>query len=258
MEDALSNRMKIYEAVPKTRLIRRTPVILRIDGCHFHSYARGFEKPFDEIMSTAMVATAQKLCKNIQGATFAYTQSDEISILLIDYKRLESEAWFDNQVEKICSVAASMATLYFNRAFNNLYEQKISENIEDIETLYNRYSRASKSGATFDCRCFNLPREEVTNYFYWRQKDAIRNSINACGQAYFSSKQLIGKSCSEVKNMLLEEGFDWDALPVTKQRGTMIYYGEIPGWYATEPPIFKGEQGRYYIETLLNPDREVR
>ena len=43
----LAKRMKRYEAVSKTTLVTRMPVILRIDGKAFHTLTRGFQKPFD-------------------------------------------------------------------------------------------------------------------------------------------------------------------------------------------------------------------
>jgi tRNA(His) 5'-end guanylyltransferase len=107
-----------YEEVPKTRLTRRTPVAIRIDGKAFHTFTRGFDKPFDEVLGNAMVATMKYLCENIQGCVFGYTQSDEITLILIDYQKLTSSAWFDYEVQKMCSIAASMATMEFNRQFN--------------------------------------------------------------------------------------------------------------------------------------------
>jgi tRNA(His) 5'-end guanylyltransferase len=119
IHDDLGTRMKtFYEEVPKTRLTRRTPVAIRIDGKAFHTFTRGFDKPFDEVLGNAMVATMKYLCENIQGCVFGYTQSDEITLILIDYQKLTSSAWFDYEVQKICSIAASMATMEFNRQFN--------------------------------------------------------------------------------------------------------------------------------------------
>ena len=110
VNDMLGQRMKnYYEAIPKTRLMRRTPVAIRIDGKAFHTFTRGFQKPFDEVLGNAMARTMEYLCQNIQGAVFGYTQSDEITILLQDYKKLTTDAWFDYEVQKMCSIAASMA-----------------------------------------------------------------------------------------------------------------------------------------------------
>lgn len=53
------------------------------------------------------------LCENIQGCVFGYTQSDEITLILVDYKNLTSAAWFDYEVQKVCS----MATMVFNKIY---------------------------------------------------------------------------------------------------------------------------------------------
>lgn len=118
-KDSLGDRMKRYENVPKVRLVRRMPVIVRLDGKAFHTFTRGFVKPFDSLLMQTMNDTMKYLCENIQGCVMAYTQSDEITLVLVDYQTLTSDAWFDNSVEKMCSIAASMATVAFNRSFNN-------------------------------------------------------------------------------------------------------------------------------------------
>lgn len=54
MKDELGDRMKsYYENRSKTFLARRTPVIIRLDGKAFHTFTRGFNKPFDEAMCNA-------------------------------------------------------------------------------------------------------------------------------------------------------------------------------------------------------------
>ena len=130
VHDDLGTRMKTYyEQIPKTKLMRRTPAAIRIDGKAFHTFTRGFEKPFDDVLVKSMQKTMKYLCENIQGCVIGYTQSDEITLLLVDYKELNSQAWFDYEVQKMCSVAASMATMKFNQVFAEL-SAKESENLE--------------------------------------------------------------------------------------------------------------------------------
>lgn len=118
VHDDLGRRMKeFYEQIPKTRLMRRCPVIIRCDGRAFHTFCRKFKKPFDEILIYSMQDTMQYLCENIQGCVLGYTQSDEVTLVLVDYQKLTSDAWFDYEVQKMCSIAASMATMAFNKAF---------------------------------------------------------------------------------------------------------------------------------------------
>ena len=271
MFDALGKRMKEnYESIPKTRLLRRTPVIIRIDGKAFHTFTRGLDIPFDQVLMETMRNTMFKLCSSIQGCVFGYTQSDEISLLLIDYKRFNSCAWFDNEVQKICSISASMATLYFNQVFEKELKNVLLE--KDMDH-YERLRKAQSKGALFDARCFNVPREEVTNYFYWRQQDAIRNSIQMVGQANFSQAELQNKSCEQIIEMLknLDSSIDFYAdYKTVEQRGACCmrvidYFNyksdsnvklEKDAWFIDFTiPVFKGES-RSYIEKLLLPEEE--
>ena len=169
VRDDLGARMKIfYEQIPKTKLMRRTPVIIRIDGKAFHTFTRGFKRPFDEILINTMQATTKYLCENIQGCVLGYTQSDEISLVLVDYQRFESSAWFDYEIQKICSIAASMATMAFNKFFNYHAKEYVSTLYEhewtDVEKQYGDILyNAVEKGALFDARVFHIPKEEVTN-----------------------------------------------------------------------------------------------
>lgn len=245
----LAKRMKKYEAVSKGTLMARMPVILRLDGKAFHTYTRGFRRPFDSILMVAMQETMKYLCENIQGCVLGYTQSDEISLVLIDYKKFTSSAWFDNEIQKMVSIAASMATMEFNRVFTMLA-------VRDGDAVH----REKAGLAQFDCRAFNLAKEEVANCLYWRQADASRNSIQMVGQANFSHRELQNKSCNEIQDMLmLQNGINWNDLPTDQKRGSCAIKQEYlaeDGGYRThwvidkEIPIFKGD-GRDYIEDLI-------
>lgn len=261
-------RMKEYESVPKIRLTRRTPVIIRLDGKAFHSFTRGFDKPFDDVLIKAMQDTMKYLCRNIQGCVLGYTQSDEISLLLIDYQTINTSAWFDNQVQKICSISASLATYFFQKHFRYRCEEA-----KDVKRgIWEAHMSAINTKMPlFDSRCFNLPKEEVTNYFYWRQQDATRNSIQMVGQAYFSQSQLHCKNTDQIQEMLYQtQGINWNDFPTVKKRGSCCTKQDIrvvftsntgektvvmPGrkmWVIDEDiPIFTGE-GRDYIERLVH------
>jgi tRNA(His) 5'-end guanylyltransferase len=237
------------------------------------------------------------LCENIQGCVFGYTQSDEISLLLIDYKRFNSSAWFDNEIQKMCSISASLATLSFNINFHNIYSEldplinlydcsdakdksdiKEAEdnweravhfgfyNLEDLRKYCKKYDNKSylcDTGATFDSRVFNIPKEEVTNYFYWRQIDAIRNAIEMVGQANFSHKELHKKSCNNIKEMLKEQkNISMEDFAVDLQRGSCCYketYNKDDAvrtrWVIDRNiPIFN--ENREYIEKWIIPEEE--
>lgn len=280
VKDDLGKRMKtFYEQVPKTKLMRRCPVAVRIDGKSFHTFTKNFQKPFDEVLIKTMQDTMKYLCENIQGCAFGYTQSDEITLILIDYKKLTSSAWFDYEVQKICSIAASMATMAFNKYFLKNYLDHIANyndtyhpNFEDEKDrekwrkIVSAYTNASEKGAMFDARCFNIPKEEVTNLLYWRQLDASRNSIQMVGQANFSHKELQNKTCSDIQDMLMtQKGINWNELPTHQKRGSCCIKTlesvsdreenknetRRPHWIIdTEIPIFRGE-GREYIDKLV-------
>lgn len=265
VNDALGKRMKeFYENRAKTYLMRREPVILRVDGRAFHSFTKGFERPFDERLLEAMRQTMLYLCSNIQGAVFGYTQSDEISLVLVDYKTLTTDAFFDNEVQKICSIVASMATLAFNKFFQK-YATKYCGDVHEAwntypeeEKLADTYIKAINKGAMFDCRCFNIPKEEVCNYFYWRQLDATRNSIQMVAQANFSHNELQNKSCNELQDMLFKEkNINWNDYPPYLKRGTVAYKklldeeNKRPAWvYDLAMPVLKGD-GRKLIDNLI-------
>ena len=220
VSDDLGVRMKeFYEQIPKTKLMRRTPVAIRIDGKAFHTFTRGFQKPFDTVLMKSMQETMQYLCKNIQGCVFGYTQSDEITLILVDYKKLTSSAWFDYEVQKMCSIAASMATMAFNKYFSENVD-KYNSDPESSGIQANWYLVAREKGAMFDARVFNIPKEEVTNLVYWRQLDAARNSIQMVGQANFSHSELQNKTCNDIQDMLmLQKGINWNDFPVDCKRG---------------------------------------
>ena len=208
VNDELGTRMKeFYEGVPKTRLVRRMPVAIRLDGKAFHAFTRGFQKPFDEVLGKAMRKTMKYLCENIQGCVLGYTQSDEITLILVDYQNLNSCAWFDYEVQKMCSISASMATMAFNKFFikDVNYFEMTHEHDDTINEYCTTLVNAAEKGAMFDARCFNIPKEEVCNLIYWRQLDATRNSIQMVGQANFSHKELQKKSCNMIQEMLFVE-----------------------------------------------------
>lgn len=217
----LGARMKEYEYVTRTFLTRRTPVIIRIDGKAFHTFTRGFVKPFDRIMVRTMQDTMKYLCENVEGCVLGYTQSDEITLVLCDYKKLTSQAWFGNNIQKICSVAASMATMAFNRYFHQNVEEILSDESEQNSELIDSYCKALNRGAMFDARVFNIPKEEVNNCLLWRQQDATRNSIESVAQAHFSHRELHGKNCNQLQELLWQEKrINWNDFPASLKRGS--------------------------------------
>lgn len=170
--------------------------------------------------------------KIFRTASCLYQQSDEITLLLVDYDDPRTDSFFKYRIDKLCSITASMATMAFNKVFHNnvgdyctyTYEME-DDSHEDYEYTL---SLAANKGAMFDARCFNLPQDEVTNNFYWRQLDAMRNSAQMVGQANFSYRELQHKSCKDIKDMLLQQkGINWDDLPTYQKRGSCCVRNKI-------------------------------
>lgn len=211
---SLGDRMKGYEIVTQDVLMKRTPVIIRLDGKAFHTFTKRLnnfddslnKSPFSEVMYNCMASTAIGLTHYIQGAKIAYSQSDEISILCTDWATFDTQQWYGGKIQKIVSVSAAMAATFFYAA----YEQH-----EKIDYAPHR--------PLFDSRVFNLPKEEVNNYFIWRQKDAMRNSVNMLGQYHFPHRELQGKKVDEVRQMCYEKyGADWYSLPTWQKMGFCV------------------------------------
>lgn len=196
---ALGDRMKAYETTYRALLPRRTYTLLRLDGRAFHSYLRGCERPFDEGFMADMDAVAESLCAEITGSVFAYTQSDEISILVTDFASEQTEPWFGGVVAKQLSISAALATAVLNE-------------------------RRPGARALFDSRVFTLSDPvEVANYFLWRQRDAVRNSISMAAQARFSHKRLHGVSSGGMQELLFAEaGITWNDYPDGCKRGRTV------------------------------------
>ena len=277
----LGDRMKNnYENITRYYLTRRMPVIIRVDGRSFHTFTKGFKKPFDDVLVKTMQDTMKYLCENIQGCVLGYTQSDEISLILTDYAEFTTDAWFGNNLQKMCSVSASMATLAFNKFFSEQVQEfmydccdefgddVLPEKQNDYELAHNVYFKKLHT-AMFDSRVFTIPKEEVCNYMIWRQQDATRNSIQSVGQANFSQKELHGQSCNNIQDMLMtQKGINWNDYATTLKRGSccikvddgLTKYDEVGNicgytqrskWVIdNEIPIFS--QDRNYIEKFIN------
>ena len=203
--------MKEYEARETQRtLLPMLPVAVRIDGRAFHTFTRGFKKPFDQSLSEMFRAATKELVKE-SGAVIGYTQSDEISLIL-HQDDPKSELFFDGKIYKLTSVLASIATA----AFNKMWLTYLVDHQSDIDDKVWKL-------ATFDCRVWQLPNKwEAVNMLLWREKDARRNSISSAAQAVYSQLELHGKSASEQQEMLFQKGINWADYPKWAKTGT--YY----------------------------------
>ena len=231
--DSLGDRMKSYEDAYRIYFPRRLPVIIRVDGRAFHTFTRGFEKPFDWVFMASMQETALNLCSSVAGCKLAYVQSDEISLLVTNDDTIETQPWFGNGLQKLTSITSSVATLAFNRAFERISDARCLEDFlltpeeHEEEMKYERKQRALvyqnvAYTATFDSRAFVIPADEVVNYFIWRQQDAVRNSIQMVAQSLYSHRELQGKKGSELQEMIFQKGINWNDYPVECKRGACI------------------------------------
>ena len=202
MNDSLGDRIKgNYEARARHYLTRRTPVVIRVDGRAFHTYTQGFKRPFDGRIIDAMVIAATQVYTEMQGCKMAYIQSDEVSFVLTDYDGLNTEAWFDYCQNKIESISAALMSVAFHKAMRLANHKEL---------------------VVFDARAFNIPESEVANYFLWRAKDWLRNSVQMLAQSVFSHKELQGLNIRECLGLLRSRGHDWDELLEDEKYGTFI------------------------------------
>jgi len=216
MKDPIGDRIKsFYEDRTRFKLTRRTNTVIRVDGKAFKNYTKGLQRPFDQGLMEDMNKTAEYLCQNIQGAKFGYVQSDEISILLTDYDDITTDAWFDGNLQKMASIAASLATAEFNRL---RLIRKMNTTVATAGSILEQFKHAM-----FDARVFQIPyQEEVINYFLWRQQDATRNSISSVAQSLYSAKELHGKKTSDMQEMIFQKGINWNDYSPREKRGSII------------------------------------
>lgn len=218
--------MKKYEEIFSYKLPDQVPIIIRVDGRSFHTMSKRYKwnKPFDLKFISNMKLITLELCKEIMNVKLAYTQSDEISLLLINYDSLEKESWFDNKIQKICSISASIAT---SKAYE-LFGYKLH----------------------FDSRCYTLPQHEVINYFIWRQHDWERNSLSMFARSFFSQKELNNKKKTEIHNMLHDIGQNWSKLSNELKCGVSCIKDTSGVWKSITSPIFT--KNRNFVNRFTN------
>lgn len=249
--DSLGDRMKRYEDASRHYLTSRLPLIIRLDGKAFHTWTRGLPRPYCASLMAAMNEVALYLCKGVQNCVMAYTQSDEISLLLIDYKAQDTCSWFDSNLQKIVSVSAGMASAKLTALSPTIF----GGTRDDLRL------------ATFDARAFVLPPHEIENYFIWRQQDWERNSLQMLAQSLYSQKELHGKGRAELNELCFRKGFNWADLSSHLKNGRVAVQRQVvrdlpPGpdgyprqvmrreWYVPdETPIFVND--RQYIWDVI-------
>lgn len=256
MGESFGNRLKDnYENRYRYNLTRRTYTVMRLDGKAFHSYTKKAKcsKPFDWDLMGAMDKTALGLCNEIMGAQIAYIQSDEITILLTDFGNLQTQSWFDGNLQKMCSVSASLATVEFNK---NRLEQFFNK--QKLDDLIINKSKDFVWGS-FDSRVWTFSDPyEVENAFIWRQLDAERNSLQMLARSAFSHKELVNKKSSDMHDMLHSKSINWNDLPAGAKRGRTVIKNEFGKFVIdTTPPIFTKDRDYLRSKIPLIPNWET-
>lgn len=203
----LGDRMKAYESNAEQRLLPKLPIIVRLDGRSFSKFTKGMERPFDAKFKEAMVETAKHLVKETH-AVVAYTQSDEITLILYTDNVKSGSTMFEGRIQKLTSVFASIATAKF-----------IMEMLEKFPERINKDKQPH-----FDARAFVVPsKSEAANCILWRVQDAVKNSIQMLARSEFSHKELMHKNTNELQHKLItEKDINWNDLPRSFKQGDFI------------------------------------
>ena len=255
----LYDRIKQYEYKTEYKLEQKQPVIIRLDGKAFKTYTKNLDKPFDMDFSKAMEYVAYKLKEKIDNVRFIYSQSDELNLLLADWTNDNTQSWFQYRIQKVVSTSSALASVLFNEYIEKLSDKyyRVAQGLENDDSRKVNYLKrcnlwkSKKYKASFDSRAFNLPREEVCNYFTLRQQDAERNSKQSLAHAYFSHNELMNKTCDDMLYMLQKSyGIDYYALPSRQQRGFALYKNEDGNWIVDDELKIFGENPEFIDKWL--------
>ena len=217
---SLAAKMKGYEKEKKTKLTPKVPTIIRIDGRAFSTYTKHFDKPFDDTITGAMKYTTLRLCEEVQNVKIGYSQSDEITLVMIEGKE-DTQQWFGGSIQKIVSIAASIATYHFNEYMEKMHWQK-----RMLDPDFHK-----KMPAMFDARVFQVPKDELVESFVWRQEDGKRNSVSMLAQSMFSHEELKKKKKGDMLDMIRMKDAEWHDLPADKKFG----FCAVKEFYVYEP-----------------------
>lgn len=221
MKDALGDRMKFFEGMESDRrFLPMLPICVRLDGRSFHNFTKGLQRPYDPNFSRLMIDTTKYLVEET-NACIGYTQSDEISLVFYSDK-VESQVFFDGRIQKMNSVLASMCSVYFNKAMQEMWNNFFKTNTSDMDTL-KRWDKRRFAMPLFDCRVWTVPNQmEVCNVLLFREWDATKNSITMAAREYYSDKELFKKNGSEKQEMLFQKGINFNNYPAFFKRGSYI------------------------------------
>jgi tRNA(His) guanylyltransferase len=214
--DELDKQMRVFESINDQYVLPGIYMIARLDGRSFTRLTKevhAFITPYDETFRDYMLQTGEHLMDCGFRIIYAFTHSDEISLLFHP-----EENAFNRKIRKYISILAGEASA------------KLSTLLGDF--------------AIFDCRVSQLPSiEYVQDYFLWRSEDARRNALNS--QCYWALRKAgkTPKDAGEELNNLSFEGkkeilssykIDFDDLPEWQKSGTGLLW-ETYEKTATDP-----------------------
>lgn len=205
----LDEKMRVFETAADYCVLPGIYMVARLDGRSFTRLTKEvcqFAAPFDERFRDLMVATAEALMNCGLRVTYAYTESDEISLLLA-----RNETLFGRKLRKLNSTLAGEASAQFSLLLGRV--------------------------ATFDCRISQLPNVDlVVDYFRWRSEDAARNALNAycywklraagLNQAQATAK-VAGLSVAAKNELLFELGVNYNNIPTWQKRGIGLFWEDF-------------------------------
>ncbi len=204
--DDLDKKLRVYETAHDFCVPPNIYMVARIDGRNFTKLTKekhNFERPFDETFRDIMVETVKHLMTCGFNVVYGYTQSDEISLLF----DLNTD-FFSRKLRKYNSVLAGEASAKFSVLLGDI--------------------------GVFDCRISQLPtKQNVVDYFRWRNEDAHRNCLNAhcywlLREQNYSVKQatdaILGKSIAFKNELLFKNGINFNDLPNWQKRGIGVYW----------------------------------
>lgn len=196
--EALGDKHKKYESLNQQYFMDSMPIMVRLDGRAFHTFAKGLARPYDFRLTTCMQEAAKAILDQTNGLT-VYTQSDEITCIL----PASEQMLFGGRKSKIESVLAAIASVAFYKAL--------------VEHLPEKTSHIP----VFDCRAWQYPNPELcVESLVWRETDATRNSLTMACSSLYSQKELHGKGRAIQHDMLHAKGVNWNDYPAFFKRGT--------------------------------------
>ena len=259
---SLKEEQDRYEAAAAVQLTAKVPVFIRIEGKSFGSFTQHLQKPYDPVVTRTMQQTAKQLCAEANGCVFAYTASNVITLILTDYHKWNSIPWLDYDAMRMCSAAASIATIAFNKAFADNIEW-FAQNYQgsDKDDLYAAYRDAIQYGARFEAICYNVPEDRVCAMIFHQQYQWRRNSILALANHHFTRCEVLGKTLDELHDMLAEKHISWYDLPTEYRHGSCCTKGIKPfgrkkKWRIDSEMPLLADGAEVYLQQIMDSVRE--